>query len=111
MTDGSQVDDLASVLGVDRAIHEPARLLVVSILYVVDQADFLFLRRQTGLTGGNLSSHTTKLEEAGYVLVDKRFVGKRPQTLFSLTRAGRRAFESYRATILQLLDSSSRPHA
>lgn len=102
MTDG--VGELAKVLAVDRAIHEPARLLVVSILYVVEQADFLFLRRQTGLTGGNLSSHTAKLEEAGYVLVDKRFVGKRPQTLFSLTADGRRAFESYRATMRQLLD-------
>jgi DNA-binding MarR family transcriptional regulator len=81
--------------------------LLVSILYVVDQADFLFLRRQTGLSGGNLSSHATKLEEAGYVSVDKRFVGKRPQTLFSLTPAGRRAFESYREAMASLLDSTS----
>ena len=66
---------------IDKLIHEPARLQLVASLYVVDAADFVFLLRQTGLTGGNVSSHMSKLEEAGYVDVEKGFVGKRPQTV------------------------------
>lgn len=84
---------------IDRLIHEPARLALVSCLYVVTKADFVFLSRQTGLTGGNLSSHMTKLEEAGYLLVQKSFVAKRPQTMLRLTAKGRTAFESYRHTM------------
>jgi DNA-binding MarR family transcriptional regulator len=53
------------IAGIDRLIHEPARLMVMAYLYVVESADFLFLMRQTGLTAGNLSSHTSKLEAAG----------------------------------------------
>ena len=84
------------ITGVDRLIHEPARLSLVSCLYVVEAADFVFLSRQTGLTGGNLSSHMTKLEEAGHVEIKKSFVGKRPQTILRLTKKGRAAFENYR---------------
>ena len=71
--------------------------------YVVDAADFVFLRRQTGLTGGNLSSHMGKLEAAGYVDVEKSFVDKRPQTMFRLTEAGWAAFQDYRTTMEELL--------
>ena len=88
---------------IDRLIHEPARFALVSCLYVVDAADFVFLRRQTGLTGGNLSSHMGKLEAAGYVDVEKSFVDKRPQTMFRLTEAGRSAFQDYRKTMEDLL--------
>ena len=84
---------------IDRLIHEPARLALISCLYVVTKADFVFLSRQTGLTGGNLSSHMTKLEEAGYLTVKKSFVGKRPQTVLQLSAKGRSAFESYRRTM------------
>jgi len=80
----------------DRLIHDPTRLMLVSFLYVVDSADFVFLKNQTNLTAGNISSHMTKLEDAGYVKVEKRFVGKRPQTMFRLTAKGRRAFDGYR---------------
>ncbi len=89
---------------IDRLIHEPARLALMSLLYVVEAADFVFLQGQTGLTGGNVSSHMSKLEEAGYVGVEKSFVGKRPQTVFRLTDPGRTAFRQYRDTMKGLLD-------
>ena len=79
----------------DRVIHEPARLIIMSHLYVLDRADFLFLKQQTGLTWGNLSSHITKLETAGYVEVIKKFVDRKPYTLIQLTEEGREAFRLY----------------
>lgn len=84
---------------VDRLIHEPARYNVMALLFVVERADFLFVRNQTGLTPGNLSSHLSKLEKAGYVAIEKTFVGKTPRTMLSLTPEGRRAFEIYRAVM------------
>jgi len=98
----SSPDDLPSVRDIDKMIHEPARLLIMSHLYVVESADFLFLMRQTGMTFGNLSSHMSKLESAGYIDVEKEFVGKRPNTKLSLTLAGREAFEVYRRSMRQL---------
>ncbi len=79
----------------DRLVHEPARLALLAVLYEVEEADFLYLLRLTGLTKGNLSAHLAKLEQAGYVEVKKRFLGKRPNTLCRLTPQGRQAFESY----------------
>ena len=84
------------VNGIDRVIHEPARLLIMAHLYVVDSADFLFLMRQTGLTFGNLSSHMAKLEGAGYIEVVKDFVDRKPHTMLRVTARGRAAFEEYR---------------
>jgi DNA-binding MarR family transcriptional regulator len=89
---------------IDRLIHEPARLLLLSHLFVVKAADFVFLLKQTGLTGGNLSSHVSKLEAAGYLTVKKAFVGKRPQTVLRLTTKGRKAFENYRSMMNQVLE-------
>ena len=88
--------DLRSVTGLDRLIHEPARLLIVTILSTVASADFLFLQRETGLTKGNLSAHLSKLEEAGYVKIEKTFKGKLPLTVCSLTPAGQKALTQYR---------------
>ena len=87
---------------IDKMIHEPARLLLMANLYVVESADFLFLMRQTGMTFGNLSSHMSKLEAAGYLDVEKEFVGKKPNTKLSLTEMGRQAFEIYRKNMQQL---------
>jgi len=84
---------------IDRLIHDPTRLMLISYLFVVDSADFVFLQNQTKLTPGNISSHMTKLEAAGYVKVKKSFVGKRPQTMFKLTRKGRAEFEKYREAL------------
>jgi DNA-binding transcriptional ArsR family regulator len=95
---------LPSLADIDRLIHEPARLMILSLLYVVDSADFIFLMRQTGLTWGNLSSHMSKLEEAGYIHVQKEFKGKKPHTLLQLSQQGRAAFQAYRQRIKQVLD-------
>lgn len=91
--------DLRSVTELDRLIHEPARLLVVTILSTVASADFLFLQRETGLTKGNLSAHLSKLEEAGYVGIEKTFKGKLPLTVCKLTPAGQKALALYRKQI------------
>ncbi len=92
-------DDLAAV---DRLIHEPARLVVMTALSTCQFADFLFLQRLTGLTAGNLSSHLTKLEEAGLVWIDKQIVGKRPRTRVGLSDSGRRAIEAHWKQLDQL---------
>ena len=89
-------DDLRSLTELDRLIHEPARLLIVTILSTVESADFLFLQRETGLTKGNLSAHLSKLEVAGYVSIKKTFKGKLPLTVCKLTDAGQQAFDGYR---------------
>ena len=89
-------DDLRDVVGVDRVLHEPARLLLAALLYPVEGADFLFLLRESGLTKGNLSSHLVKLEEAGYVVVTKGYEGRVPHTDYRMTDDGRTAFRSYR---------------
>ena len=94
--------DLTSLTEVDRLVHEPARLAVMALLYVVDSADFVFLMNQTGLTWGNLSAHLSKLEEAGYLTVEKTFKGKRPNTNLRLTPEGREAFRSYTGRMRQL---------
>jgi DNA-binding transcriptional ArsR family regulator len=79
----------------DRLVHDPARLAILTALSACERADFLFLLRITGLTKGNLSSHLAKLEEAGLVEIEKRFVGKKTQTLARLTAAGREGLASY----------------
>jgi len=98
-------DDLQPLVEIDRVIHEPARLLLVATLSVVESADFLFLMNQTKLTRGNLSSHLSKLEAAGYVEIKKEFVEKIPRTLLRLTEEGRNAFVEYRQKMQQVLDS------
>jgi DNA-binding MarR family transcriptional regulator len=76
-------------LVLDPLIHAPARLAIMTVLSSVNAADFVFLARTTGLTNGNLSSHLTKLEEAGVIAIEKRFVRKKPNTNVALTAAGR----------------------
>lgn len=93
------------VVSVDRLIHEPARFSIISYLFVVQSADFTFLQTQTGLTWGNLSSHINKLETAGYVVVEKEFVGKKPHTMLHLTDKGRVAFISYRESMQKALNT------
>ncbi len=79
----------------DRTIHEPARLRILTILTGVDVSDFNFLLTALGLTKGNLSSHMDKLEKAGYVKVTKSFNGRVPHTEFSITEEGRAALNQY----------------
>ncbi|MDP6627511.1 MAG: transcriptional regulator [Methanopyri archaeon] len=92
------------IMDIDRVIHAPARLLILSLLYVVESGDYVFLMRQTGLTWGNLSTHMTKLEKAGYVEVVKEFVDRKPHTMAKLTPDGRRAFDEYRTSMKRVLE-------
>jgi len=89
---------------IDKLIHEPARLKILAQLYVVESADFIFIMRQTGLTQGNVSGHLTKLEIAKYVDIKKGYIGKRPQTMISLTKKGRAAFKNYIQNMRQVFD-------
>ncbi len=73
---GADFFDLADI---DRLVHEPARLAVMAVLYVLESADFTFLMNQTGLTWGNLSAHLSKLEEGGYIRSREDFQGEAPQ--------------------------------
>ena len=89
---------------IDKLIHEPARLKIIAQLYVVESADFLFLMRQTGLSQGNVSGHLSKLEDAAYVEIEKGYIGKRPQTIISLTKKGRELFKKYIKNMRELFD-------
>ena len=100
-------ENLQPLAHIDRVIHEPARLLILAYLSVVESADFLFLMNQTNLTRGNLSSHLSRLETAGYVEIKKEFVDKIPRTLLALTEKGRSAFHEYRRSMKKVLDSIS----
>jgi DNA-binding transcriptional ArsR family regulator len=88
--------DLSEVLQLDRLIHEPARLLILSILAGAESAEFGFVEQLSGLSKGNLSSHLGKLEAAGLIDIQKTFRGKRPLTTLRMTAHGRRALADYR---------------
>jgi len=92
-----------AILGLDRLVHEPARLAILTVLAEADEVEFRFLEGVTGLTKGNISSHVSKLEAAGYVTVRKWFKGRVPTTSYSITPAGRAALESYRAALKALV--------
>ncbi len=100
-------EDLRQMADVDRLIHEPARLLIVTLLVPVEKVDFLYLLHETGLTKGNLSTHLSKLEEAGYVQIEKTYRGKIPQTLIRLTPTGKAAFEDYREKLKRIVSRLS----
>jgi len=91
----------------DRVIHEPARLVIMTLLWAIPEADFLYLQRESGLTQGNLSSHLARLEQARYVLIEKTFKGKYPLTICSLTGKGREAFQSYAQKMRAVSDVAS----
>ncbi len=97
---------LISVDAVDRFVHEPARFALLAHLAVVEEADFVYLVHQTGLSAGNAGSHLKKLEEAGYLTATKSFVDNRPQTMYALTEGGRSAFAAYRVVMRELLDAT-----
>ena len=88
---------------VDRLVHEPARLAIMTNLFVVESANATYLLQQTGLTWGNLGSHLGKLEEAGYVEVSKGYQGRKPETTVRLTETGRSALLEYRERLLTAL--------
>jgi DNA-binding HxlR family transcriptional regulator len=87
----------------DPVVHGKLRLAVLSLLIGVEEADFTWLRQKTGSTDGNLGAQMLKLEEAGYVAMEKRFAGRKPQTLYRMTPAGREALAAYVAALKSLL--------
>jgi DNA-binding MarR family transcriptional regulator len=97
-------------LVLDRLVHEPGRLAILTVLSSVTDADFVFLQRTTGLTKGNLSSHLTKLEEAGLVTIEKRFVRKTPNTRLSLTATGKQRIARHWDQLERLKGLSSGLH-
>ena len=108
ITSQKQLERLRGLAEIDRVVHEPARLMILLLLYLVEEADFLFLLNATELSWGNLSSHASKLEEAGYVEVEKGFVGKKPRTVARLTQAGRQAVDAYRRTMQAAIEGTKR---
>ena len=100
---GSGAKELETIANLDRTIHSPARFMILAYLYMVESADFTFLMRETGLTRGNLSSHMSTLEEAGYIEVQKEFVDKKPLTLLRISDKGRAAFRAYRESLMRVL--------
>ena len=100
-------EDQRRPVKINKLIHEPARLQIMTQLYVVEEADFLFLMRRTGLTWGNLSSHISKLEDAGYLEVRKEFLGKKPHTVLRISASGREALKDYRKVINNIFEGAS----
>ncbi len=94
--------------GADRLLHEPARRVIMTILYAADSADFLYLLRETGLSKGNLSSHLAKLEAGGYVEIEKTFRGKVPLTICRMTAEGRNSFRRYRDYLKKVVASMTK---
>ncbi|MFZ6012786.1 MAG: transcriptional regulator [Bacteroidota bacterium] len=90
----------------DRTIHEPARLAILTALSSCKSADFLFLQRITGLTKGNLSSHLSKLEENGLINAQKDFIGKQTQTQLTLTTRGKKSIEQHWQSLSALRDDA-----
>jgi DNA-binding MarR family transcriptional regulator len=88
-------DAFQRLLELDRVVHEPARLAILTVLNSAETVEFKFMERVTRLTKGNLNSHATKLEAVGYLEVIKSFRGKTPVTTFRLTAEGRAALERY----------------
>jgi DNA-binding MarR family transcriptional regulator len=89
---------------IDGVIHERVRLSIVAALAVSPELSFGELKEMLGLTDGNLSAHSRTLDEAGYIVVEKSFRGRRPYTAMRLTPKGRKAFERYLATLRQIID-------
>jgi len=87
-------------------VHGKLRLALLSLLTGVDEAEFTWLRSKTGSTDGNLGAQLMKLEEAGYIAVEKRFVARKPQSLYRVTESGREALAEYVRALKQLLGTA-----
>ncbi|MFO7659963.1 MAG: transcriptional regulator [Candidatus Cloacimonadaceae bacterium] len=106
MPDANFQKELKQIAALDQVIHTPARLITIMLLQQAGTLDFIKLMSLTELTWGNLSTHLSKLEGAGYVMITKTFKGKRPHTLISLTESGRQAYQQWGQTIIKALPGS-----
>ena len=101
-------EETREIMSLDRMIHEPSRLAILTILRRTAGADYLFIRRLTGLSKGNLSNHLAKLEEAGLVSIGKHFEGKKPVTTVKLTQKGQETIEAYWSEMERIAAESRR---
>jgi DNA-binding transcriptional ArsR family regulator len=95
------------IIEIDKLLHEPARLKIMSNIFTMTSTDFLLLKKQTGLSSGNLSAHLIKLEKAGYVSIQKKFKGRRPHTTLKITKKGKEAFSSYKKKLISVINGNS----
>jgi DNA-binding MarR family transcriptional regulator len=94
---------------IDNTIHQPARLRIMATLVALDleeQVDFTYLKKLLKLTDGNLGAHLNKLEQTGYVQLDKAFVDKKPKTFVSATGRGRDAFKEHVAALKKIIEDN-----
>jgi DNA-binding transcriptional ArsR family regulator len=103
------MDEIRDMVNIDRLVHEPARLAIMAVLSACTTADFAYLLNATGLGKGNLSSHLTRLKEAGYISITKGFKGNYPNTSCALTAKGQEAFNAYRKRYLALVERLDQP--
>ncbi|MEM7333358.1 MAG: transcriptional regulator [Chloroflexota bacterium] len=97
--------DPLQITKLDSLLHQQSRLLIMTMLFPVESADFLYLLQETALTKGNLSTHLAKLEKADYLSVEKTYRGKTPLTIYALTTSGRDAFATYRRQLREIADA------
>ncbi len=104
VNDMKHKDDLLNMIDqIDKTVHSPARLIILSYLSTVDSCDLVFLMNQTGLTWGNLSSHMAKLEEEGYIFIQREIIQKKPRSMIAITEQGKNALLTYRKFIQEWL--------
>lgn len=104
-------NDVASIIGIDRVVHEPVRLAIMLVLAAGYSADFAFLKNYLAVTDGNLAAHLRALEEAGYIASEKEFVARKPHTTYVATESGSAALRSYAATLVESLSQHTRAGA
>jgi DNA-binding transcriptional ArsR family regulator len=102
-------EDVQQALDIDRVIHEPARLVILAVLSKVEWVDFNFLLTATGLTKGNLSKQSAKLQEANYIEIEKYFKGRIPATRYRITPLGKSALDDYWRQMSDLQQSMQKP--
>ncbi len=103
MKEGLSLDP-REISDLDRVIHSPTRLKILLVLMSVEEADFTFISNAAELTRGNLSANLSKLEDAGYIKVEKKFIERVPKTILSITQAGKKALEDYSNLLGPILD-------
>lgn len=102
----SGANDYRRLAEVDPLVHAPARLMILAILATAESVDFIYLLRETELSKGNLATHLAKLEEAGYITVEKTYRGKTPMTIYRLASQGKQAFQDYRRQLQYIVENT-----
>ena len=103
--DSAQNEHMELIDEIDPIIHSPTRLKILIVLAEVVKADFTFLVLTTGLTRGNLSANLRKLEETGYVTIEKGFIDRVPRTMIHLTDLGKDSLKAYQADMQTIMDA------